>query len=580
MKIWKTKPSDENFARQAAVELHLPPLLARVISGYGFTDLESASKFIHPKLSDISDPFLVPGMDKAVERVWRAIAAKEKILVFGDYDVDGVVSTVLLVKVLQRLGARGVLSCLPDRQGEGYGLSVEALRRIFGRGKPDLIITVDCGIKSLEAAGFVKSEGVDLVITDHHEIGDALPEAVAVVNPKMSGNDSLKMLAGVGVVFKLCHALLKHGRTQKHATAFLELKEYLDLVALGTVADIVPLLHENRVFVRHGLARLNSCDLPVWRALKETASLKNRIDVHDLAFCIAPRINAAGRLDSAEMALELFLTEDESRAKSLAEKLDAANRERQAIEVQILKEAAAEIDGYFKPDVHYGIVVGRRSWHIGVVGIVASRLAGRYGRPVIVIGFDERGAGRGSGRSINGYNILNGLNESRAVLKGFGGHEMAAGLEINDKKLEEFRCLFNSAVAKEMKGRDLTPVLHVNAWIKLEEVTEENFKVLEQLSPFGQGNTRPVFAARGVKITAPPRIMAGKHLRFSVSDGRKTMAAVAFNQAADATGRSVLEGEFDLAFQIRKNSFNGSENLELNVLDFRKANAADEPDQR
>lgn len=580
LKIWKTKSADEAFAKQLADELNLLPFLARVLSGYGFTDVASAARFLDPRLKDISDPFLIPQMDKAVRRIWQAIAAKEKILVFGDYDVDGIVSAVLLVQVLRRLGAGYVVPGLPDRLDEGYGLSMAALQRCFRPAKPSLIITADCGISALAAAEFIKKEGVDLIVTDHHELGAVLPDAIAVVNPKLGESDSLKMLAGVGVAFKLCHALLKHGKQKKYAGADFDLREYLDLVALGTVADIVPLLDENRIFVRHGLAKLNSSDSPGWRALKEVAALSGCLDTYHLAFCIAPRLNAAGRLNTAETALELFLTEDENRARAIARQLDEANRERQAIEAEILKEAVVEIDGYFKPDVHYGLVVGRRAWHIGVIGIVASRLAGKYRRPVIVIGFDEQGAGRGSGRSINGYNILNGLNECRAVLTTWGGHEMAAGMELNEKNYAQFKQLFNQAAERELKDKNLSPVQTVNAWIQLRDVSEENFKAIEKLAPFGQDNLKPVFAVRGVKIAGSPRVVGQKHLRFTVSEGKIKLNAIAFNRAGSVTspagsvagmvGHKMPEGLIDIAFHIKRNSFNGADNLELNVLDYRK----------
>ncbi|MDO9542087.1 MAG: single-stranded-DNA-specific exonuclease RecJ [Kiritimatiellia bacterium] len=571
MKIWKTKSADADFTAQLAAELRLPPLLARVLSGYGFGNLESAAKFLNPKLKDVSDPFLIPQMEAAVLRIWRAVETKENILVYGDYDVDGIAGTVLLVQVLRRLGAGGVVPALPDRLNEGYGFSIAALQRSLAQTKPGLIITVDCGITAVESAEYVKKKGIDLIVTDHHEPGKSLPPAVAIVNPKLGAAESLKILAGVGVAFKLCHALLKHGKMKGFPSADFDLKEYLDLVALGTVADVVPLLDENRIFVRHGLAKLNSSDSPAWRALKEVAALNGCLDTYHLAFRIAPRLNAAGRLDTAETALELFLTEDENRAKVIARKLDEANRERQVIEAKILEEAIAEIDDYFKPDIHYGIVVGRRSWHVGVIGIVASRLAGKYLRPVIVIGFDESGNGRGSARSIAGYNILDGLSVCQNLLTAWGGHAMAAGMELNEKNYMQFKRLFNQAAEGELKGKNLAPALAVNAWIKLADISDENFKALERLAPFGQNNLKPVFAARGVKISAPPRVVGKNHLRFTVSEGKNRLNAIAFNLA----GQKVPEGLVDIAFHIKMNSFNGAENLELNVLDYRKTSPVD-----
>ncbi|MDD5482474.1 MAG: single-stranded-DNA-specific exonuclease RecJ [Kiritimatiellae bacterium] len=573
MKIWQTKPSDENFARRLADDLHLPALLARVLGGYGFSNVGEVARFLAPQLREVSDPFLIPGMEAASARIWRAVENKESILVYGDYDVDGIAGAALLAQVLRRLGAGALTVCLPDRLEEGYGLSPAALQRGFKRGKPDLIITVDCGITAAEPAEFIRAAGIELVITDHHEPGNVMPAAAAIVNPKLGGPEHLKMLAGVGVVFKLCHAMLKHGKKNKLPAAEIDLREHLDLVALGTVADIVPLLNENRIFVRRGLEQLNASNAPGWRALKEVAALKNRLDAYHLAFCIAPRLNAAGRLDTAETALELFLTGDENRARAIARSLDEANRARQKIEAEILEAATAEIDGYFKPDVHYGLAVGRRGWHVGVIGIVASRLSKRYHRPVVAIGFDEHGSGRGSGRSIAAYNILDGLNACRGLLKACGGHAMAAGLEIEEKNYQKFREDFNRAAEKTLKHKDLRPIQTINAWIKLNDISNENFKALELLAPFGQDNPRPVFAARGVKIAGKPRIVGRKHLRFNISDGRSTAGAIAFNRAegaAETAARNITESLLDVAFQIRKNSFNGSENLELNVLDWRR----------
>lgn len=581
LKIWKTKSADADLARKLAAEMNLPPILANVLSGYNFADIESAAKFLDPRLKDISDPFLIPQMEAAVERIWRAVAGKERILIYGDYDVDGIVSVVLLMRVLSQLGAGSIIPCLPDRLNEGYGLTIAALRRCLPATRPDLVITVDCGVTAIEAARFIKQSAIDLIVTDHHEVGGSLPEALAIVNPKLGCDNSPKILAGVGVVFKLCHALLKDGRRKGLSPADLDLKEYLDLVAVGTVADLVPLLEENRILVRHGLAKVNSSNALAWRALKEIASLNGRIDTYHLAFCIAPRLNAAGRLATAETALELFMTDDESQARAIAGKLDKANRERQAIEKQILKEAVEEIDGYFDPAVHFGLAVGRRAWHVGVIGIVASRLAAKYHRPVVVVGFDNGGSGRGSARSIVGYNILHGLAACRSELQEWGGHEMAAGMEIDEKKFDEFRRLFNQATARELAGQNLRPIQTINAWIQLADVSDENYCALERLAPFGQDNPKPVFAARGVKITGSPRVMAGKHLRFTVSDGKTNRNAIAFNHAQSVTRPAggaanmadgkLPDGPLDLAFHIRKNTFNGSEKLELNILDYRKS---------
>lgn len=575
MKIWKIKTADESFARRLAAELKLHPVLARVLGGYGFADVETVARFLNPRLKDVSDPFLIPQMDAAVLRIWRAIEQQQAILVYGDYDADGIVSAALLSRVFGRLGCQKVTVCLPDRQEDGYGFSVATIEKSIATSKPDLIITVDCGITAVAAAAFVRQAGVDLIITDHHELGTSLPEAQAIVNPKLGDSEPLKMLAGVGVAFKMCHALLKHGRMHGKAAANdIDLKDYLDLVALGTVADIVPLLHENRTMVRHGLERINAIRSPAWSAIKEAASLQGRLDAYHLAYCIAPRLNAAGRLGSAGTALDLFMTDDLSRARTIAGKLDDANRARQKIEKQILLEAVAEIDRWFDSAVDYGIVVGRRSWHIGVIGIVASRLAAKYNRPVIVIGFDEDGAGRGSARSIAGFNILKGLEKCREHLQSWGGHEMAAGMDVEEGKISGLKAAFNMAARDELKGKDMRKALLVNSWVMPGEISEDACAALESLAPFGQDNPRPVFAARGLRIASLPRVVGQKHLRFKVSDGKSTIDAVAFNHAESAAPLSaaqIPEGPVDVAFQFRKNTFNGFTNMELNVLDCKTA---------
>ncbi|MFA7160110.1 MAG: single-stranded-DNA-specific exonuclease RecJ [Kiritimatiellia bacterium] len=570
MKTWITLRPDDKLAGNLVSEAGLPPFLARILGTYSLPDGAAVKKFLAPKLSDLSDPFLLPGMEAAVRRIWKALEGKEHILVFGDYDVDGIAGTALLVKVLKRLGARSVAPCLPDRLEEGYGISPAALRRCFRNGLPGLVVTVDCGISAFEAAEFMLASKVDLVITDHHEPAASLPVALAVVNPKLGQSDSLKTLSGTGVAFKLCHALLKHGRKSGMPGAEFDLREYLDLVAVGTVADIVPLLGENRIFVSSGLKLINSSKDSAWQKLKQAADMKGPLDTYHLAYGIVPRLNAAGRLKSAETALELFLTGDDQKAGSIARDLDRANRERQAIEKQILKEAFREIDAWFDPAVHFGVVAGRRGWHIGVIGIVASRLAARYNRPAIVVGFDEAGAGRGSGRSACGFNLLDALEECRSALKKFGGHAAAAGLEMEEGRLDEFRRLFNLAAEKELKGGDLAPVVKINAWIAAEDVTPENHKDIEKLAPFGTGNPRPVLAVRGLEFHEP-RVVGEKHLRFKARKNSTCLDAIAFNYDVGAAA-GIREGDLvEVAFQMRINSFNGRENLELNVMDFRKS---------
>lgn len=542
--------------------------------GLGYRDMAEIERFLNPRLSDLSDPFLLPDMEPAARRLQQAILADESIAVYGDYDVDGIVSTALLVQVLHRLGAPVVTPCLPSRQEEGYGLSLAALKRCMAQCKPSLLITVDCGTNDTEAVQLAKTAGIDVLITDHHESSGQRAEALAVVNPKLGQDNNLKVLAGVGVVFKLCHGLLKIGRNQGLPVArAVDLREYLDFVAVGTVADIVPLTGENRILVRHGLTQMNQALAPRWKSLVDIAGIRGAIDAQHIGYGLGPRLNAAGRMGNADTSLELLLTDNMERAHEIAVELDGANRERQKIESDIVAEAMREIDAYFNEHEHYGLVIAKTGWHAGVIGIVASRLVARYRRPVVVVAFDpdspggRDGVGRGSCRSIKGYHLLKGLERCRQNLVTYGGHEMAAGLEIKRDQYEAFRTAFNQAVKAGLEGRDLRPIQRINAWITLEQVNDALFAAMEALRPFGQDNPVPVLAVRGVRIQGQPRRVGVNHLRFMVGDGRTSRSAIAFRMA----DMSIPDGPVDVAFTFQKNNFMGNETLELNVQDIRKA---------
>ena len=535
--------------------------------GLGYRDMADIEHFLNPRLSDLSDPFLLPDMEPAVRRLQQAILADESIAVYGDYDVDGIVSTGLLVQVLHRLGARMVTPCLPSRQEEGYGLSLAALKRCMAQCRPSLLVTVDCGTNDTEAVRLAQTAGIDVIITDHHESSGQRVEALAVVNPKLGHDNSLKVLAGVGVVFKLCHGLLKIGRNQGLPVAqTLDLREYLDFVAVGTVADIVPLTGENRVLVRHGLTQMNKTLAPRWKSLVDIAGIRGVVDAQHIGYALGPRLNAAGRMGNADMSLELLLTDNMERVHKIAMDLDGANRERRKIESAIVAEAMREIDAYFNEQEHFGLVIAKTGWHAGVIGIVASRLVARYRRPVVVVAFNESGVGRGSCRSIEGYHLLKGLEQCQQYLVTYGGHKMAAGLDINRNQYENFRKAFNQAVKVELEGRDLRPTQRINAWIMLDQVNDSLFAAMEALAPFGQSNPVPVLAVRGVRIQGKPRRVGVNHLRFVVGDGRTSRSAIAFRMA-DIT---IPDGPVDVAFTFQKNNFMGNETLELNVQDIRK----------
>jgi single-stranded-DNA-specific exonuclease len=452
---------------------------------------------------------------------------------------------------------------------EGYGLGADAVERIVKADKPGLIITTDCGTGSHAAVAAARALGVDVVVTDHHEVSDTPAAAVAVVNPKLGSDPFDRMLAGVGVAFQVCYALLKKAREKRYKSAAdLDLRSYLDLVALGTISDMVPMLHENRILVRHGLAQLNRRERKGLQALADVAGAKGDLGAYHVGFVLGPRMNAAGRLGNAGDALELLLTGDADRADALARKLDGANRDRKQIEGEIMEEAIRQIDAVFDPESHFGIVVGESAWHVGVVGIVASRLANRYGRPAIVVGFDENGIGRGSCRSIEGFDLLTGLKQCSEHLARFGGHEMAAGLEVRREQFEPFRKAFREACATLLKGRELRKTLSIDGWVSLPELLEPQFlDVINRVAPFGEGNPEPLWALRRAEVIGKPGVVGGSHLKMRVGVGKASCDAIGFNMGERLA--QFPEGPIDLAFTLRTNTYLGRTTPQLHLQDFR-----------
>ncbi|NOU36932.1 MAG: single-stranded-DNA-specific exonuclease RecJ [Kiritimatiellaceae bacterium] len=564
-KQWKIKPCDEALAEEFFQQLEqLPRPLAALLAQRGCKTAADAELFMNPALSTLRDPFELPDMEKAAARVCRALSAGEKITVFGDYDVDGVCSTVLMVRVLRELGGN-VSAYIPSRFDDGYGLSPDALSACIAEHKPSLIVTVDCGTNSVEAVEKARVAGIDVVITDHHEPDAQLAHAVAVVNPKLSPNHPGRILAGAGVAFKLCHALIKNGRDSGClASASVDLKKYLDFVAVATVTDMVPLLGENRVLVRAGFQALENSCWAGWNALKKLAGMAGTVEAWHAGFALGPRINAAGRVGRADAALELLLTDLPARADELAQLLDSANRERQAIEKDIVRDAIEEIDSYFDAEKNFGLVIAREGWHTGVIGIVASRLVARYGRPVAVIGMDGV-RGRGSCRSIDAFNILDGLNICSGFLKQFGGHAMAAGLEIEEQHLEAFKIRFNEAAIAQLQAADLRPVLEIDRIVTLDETDASLMDGLKRTGPFGQDNPEPVWAVCGV-TAADSRILKEKHLKLTLADGKTRREAIGFNLA-----EKLPAGPIDVAFTLQENVWNGRTTLQINIRDIRPA---------
>lgn len=550
-----------------ARETRLPVPVVAVLVSRGINDAASIDAFLNPKLSDLSDPFLMPDMQKAVDRIRHAIKHNQQVVIHGDFDADGVTSTALMLKVLGKLGAR-VRPFLPDRNIEGYGLSQKGLERCVSGGKPDLIITVDCGTNARPALLWASGQGVDVIVTDHHEIAGSTEPAVAVVNPKLLKDVRTESLAGVGVAFKVCHALIKDCITRGDAdVSEIDLRQYLDLVAVGTVADVVPLSGENRILVRHGLTCANETRCTGLKALIEVADVKTDIDSYHLGFIVGPRINAAGRMGSADSALELLLTDNSNRAREIAAMLDALNSERRRQEDSISEEATTEIEQYFDQAKTFGIVTGCKGWHVGIIGIVASGICGKYNRPSVVIGIDENGNGRGSCRSIESIDIVDILRECSDLLESFGGHRMAAGLSIKAERLDEFKRRFNESCMARLQGIDMAQSQRVDSWIDLREADNGLFDAIQRLKPFGLGNPGPVWGSRNVSIIGAPRILKDRHIKMMVAMGGTQMEAIAFNMAE----KEIPEGPVDVLYGLQENIYMGRRSLQLNVKDFRAA---------
>ena len=565
--IWKIRPVHESVVEEIKTRFDLPDPIARVLALRGYHAEAEIDAFLKPRLAGLSDPFLLPDMHKAVARIWAAINAHETITVFGDYDVDGVTSAALLTRFLNELDA-DVKPFIPDRLDEGYGLSHEALERCLDEHQSTLVITVDCGVNSVESVAATQAKGVDVIVTDHHEPEEKTAPALALINPKLGTAPELHALSGVGVAFKLAHALLKFGREQKQESALQpDLRNYLDIVALGTVADMVPLTGENRALVRSGLESLNRTQWEGMKALKRVAGIRGRADTYNLGFQLGPRINAAGRIGQPMQALQLLTTNDPNEAREIAELLDQTNQERQGIERQMADQAFAEIDGYFDPARHFGLVVAQEGWHPGVVGIVASRVSRHYNRPAIVMGIDEEGKVRGSCRSIDAFDVLEGLRACDHLLLKYGGHKMAAGVELAVESLDAFKHEFNQAAGAELEQLDLSPVQHIDAAVTATELGWEFFEQLDQLQPFGQDNPEAVWMIAGVRVSGQPRVVGNNHLKLSVISEGQTFDAIAFNYPLD----QLPAGKLDLAFALKENNWNGNKSLQLQIKAIRAA---------
>ncbi len=537
-----------------------PRILEHLIRQRGLPSGVSLESYLNPRLRDLADPFLLPEMRPAVERILSAIDRNEQICIYGDYDVDGVASITLMRRILMSYGTEP-RHFIPRRGAEGYGLSAAALERCMGEGpKPDLLIAVDCGTVSIAETAALQAEGIDVVIVDHHEpIPGQRPHCSALVNPKCGGD--FTYLCAAGVVFKLGHALLKTRQTD------LDLKKLIDLVAVATISDIVPMVGENRLIVRHGLKHLPNTLNPGLRALQDVTGMNGTANSMDVGFRIGPRLNAAGRMDAPEDALATLTTDCRRLARDLAAKLDAYNRERQQHEGDIRREAMEMLARDFDPARDPVIVLGSRTWHPGVVGIVASRLMRQFFKPTFIVAIDQNGIGKGSGRSIEGVSLVDALRECADDLLAGGGHAMAAGLSIEEGKLDRFRKNFADYVMRTTTAEQRQPKLLYDAEINFSQLSLEFLASYDLLQPFGSGNPQPVFISRHVELSRPPLRMKNHHLRLMLRQGYHEQDAVFFGGGE----HPLPDPPWDVAFTIDRNTFRGRTMLQLVIQDIRAA---------
>lgn len=506
-------------------------------------------------------------MRAAVARILAALDSHERIVLFGDYDVDGVTSLALLAEMLRAYGATPELF-LPLRMEEGYGLSHESVERCLQQYRPQLLIAIDCGTASASEISELKDRGVDVIVLDHHEPKSQLPDCVAIVNPKADSASPFHYLCSVGLVFKVCHALLKTRPLPE-----FDLKSKLDLVALGTVADIVPLVEENRLLVQRGAIEIGRTSRVGLRNLMQVAGVRRPILPDDIGYRLGPRLNAAGRLSTAEKSLRLLLTNDEEEAAALAAELDQQNRARQEVEKEILAAAIVTIEKQFDAARDAAIVAGARGWHPGVLGIVASRIARKYHRPTIVIGFDENGVGKGSGRSIEGLNLVNALTRCASRdcgIEKFGGHEMAAGLALHEEDFPKFAAAFCSTARELLSEEALLRSLRLDHELPFTSIDVEFLRWHELLQPFGNGNPQPLFFARAVEPVAPPRISNEKHLIFRLRQGDRHRRAVYFGGATN----DFPTPPWDVAFRIGADEYDGKTLVGMRIESLRAAEKA------
>lgn len=566
---WNYKPVHAASVDELARRLGAGRIVAELLLRNGQGDADAARRFLDCTLADLGDPFALANLELAAARLHDAIRRREAVTVLGDYDVDGVSSTALLVGLLRRFGL-SPRYVVPRRAAEGYGLTRTAIERALEAGRPDLFVALDCGTNSREEVAALRAAGIDVIVIDHHRCTDAPQLDGILVNPHVfarEGDAAWRNLCTVGLVFKLAHGLVKRLREANHPGAHeVRLKEYLDLVALGTIADLVPLTGENRILSRHGLRVLSEGRRAGLQALMKVAGLKPGEELMpvDISYRLGPRINASGRLADAALSVDLLLSEDPGFCAAAAQQLDGFNRERQDIERGITERAERYVEEHFA--TANGLVLFDEDWHPGVVGIVAGRISRKYNRPTIVLG-NEGAFAKGSGRGIPGLNLVEVLGACAECLESWGGHPMAVGVSLAKLKLEEFRGRFDAAI-RRLRGTDcFENELEISGWLEGVEVNEALLRELDRLHPFGMGNPEPAFGVRGLRLRAAPEVFKEQHFRFAAFDDRgRRISGVAWKQAARLPPVGV---PLEMAVQMNWNNYNGRRYLQIELLDWR-----------
>ncbi len=567
-KQWSIQPADDR-AQDLARQLKLSPILAQILINRQIHTADQAKSFIYPKLVNLIEPLQMPGAADAIERIKQAINSGEKITIYGDYDVDGITGVTILFQLLNLFDAK-VDYYIPHRIDEGYGLNEDAISQLAQAGT-SLIITVDCGVTALDSARLAKKLGVDLIITDHHQPSDALPEAVAIVHPLLDESYPNPHSAGAMVAFKLAWALANEFKAGTELKP--ELREFLihatGFAAMGTVADVVDLRGENRIITSFGLKALVNSKLCGLEALIASAGLAGQdIDSYHVGFRLGPLLNAAGRMGHARLAVELLTSDNQVRATRIAEYLNEQNKQRQQRERKIFKQACEMITqaGMDHPD-RKSIVLANESWHAGIIGIVASRIIDKYYRPTILLNIDD-GISRGSGRSVPGFDILEAIKACSEYTEKFGGHSMAAGVTIKSEKIGDFTVTFEEFAQQNLTENDTISRLNIDSEISIGQLTEHVVRELKLLGPFGQGNPNPLFATSGVSRIAPPRRVGpqGKHLQLAVSDNTGSVRCIGFGMGQ--LEKKILEAEFfSIAYEPAINNYNGNTSVEFVLKD-------------